>query len=140
MKKKLILPLVILIIFALTPVMISQLPPTQGAKETETAENNFRDKNFRGVWVATVANIDYPSKKGLSAGELKSEADRILDAAKDLNMTAVFLQVRPAGDALYPSRIFPPSEFISGTQGEAPTKTAVRCLSLTPSLIRFRSK
>ena len=75
---------------------------------------------FRGVWAASVANLDYPSKTGLSADHLRAEADQLLDTARELGFTAVFLQVRPAGDALYPSEIFPWSRYLTGRQGEAP--------------------
>lgn len=75
---------------------------------------------FRGVWVSTVGNIDYPSRPGLSADELRREADVLLDRAVQLRLTAVVLQVRPMGDALYRSKIYPASSFVSGKQGVAP--------------------
>ena len=34
---------------------------------------------FRAVWVASVVNIDWPSKKGLSVAEQKAEFIRLLD-------------------------------------------------------------
>lgn len=75
---------------------------------------------FRGVWVATVANIDWPSKPGLSAREQKAELITILDRCKELNLNAVILQVRPMCDALYESKIEPWSSFLTGTQGKSP--------------------
>lgn len=75
---------------------------------------------FRGVWVATVANIDWPSKKGLNVSQLKKEAQEILNLQKELGMNSVILQVRPAGDAIYPSQLEPWSLYISGKQGNAP--------------------
>src|SRR5262245_34162667 len=60
-------------------------------------------REFRGVWVATVANIDWPSKKGLSARTQKEELIGILDKAVELKLNAVVLQVRPMCDALYAS-------------------------------------
>jgi len=75
---------------------------------------------FRGAWVATVANIDWPSSKGLSSAEQKAELVTILDRATQLKLNAVILQVRPACDALYPSEIEPWSEFLTGTMGKAP--------------------
>jgi uncharacterized lipoprotein YddW (UPF0748 family) len=77
-------------------------------------------REFRAVWVATVANIDWPSRPGLSAWEQQAELLRILNAAAALNLNAVVLQVRPAGDALYPSRYEPWSEFLTGQQGRPP--------------------
>lgn len=77
-------------------------------------------EDFRAVWVATVINLDYPSAPGLSVAALKREADSILSTAQDMGFNAVILQVRPAGDALYNSSIFPWSEVLTGEQGKAP--------------------
>lgn len=77
-------------------------------------------REFRGAWVATVANIDWPSKPGLSAEAQQAELIAILDKAVALNLNAIVLQVRPAGDALYASELEPWSAFLSGEQGVAP--------------------
>jgi uncharacterized lipoprotein YddW (UPF0748 family) len=77
-------------------------------------------REFRGVWVASVANINWPSKAGLSSAEQKSELLALLDRAAALRLNAVLLQVRPACDALYPSKLEPWSEYLSGQQGQAP--------------------
>ena len=76
-------------------------------------------KEFRGAWVSSVFNIDWPSKPGLSSAAQKTELLAILDRAKELQLTAILLQVRPASDALYASQIEPWSQFLTGTQGEA---------------------
>jgi uncharacterized lipoprotein YddW (UPF0748 family)/N-acetylmuramoyl-L-alanine amidase len=75
---------------------------------------------FRGVWVASVINLDYPSAPGLSAAALKREADSILNGALEMGFTAVLFQVRPTGDALYRSSVFPWSDVLTGTQGKEP--------------------
>jgi uncharacterized lipoprotein YddW (UPF0748 family) len=75
---------------------------------------------FRGAWVATVSNIDWPSRPGLSDAEQQAEIDRIVDLAAGLGLTALLLQVRPACDAIYPSALEPWTEFLSGTQGVGP--------------------
>lgn len=75
---------------------------------------------FRGVWVATVANIDWPSKPGLPADEQKKQLVALLDKCKDLNLNAVIFQVRPMCDALYESKLEPWSSFLTGTQGKSP--------------------
>ncbi|MDY3617574.1 glycoside hydrolase family 10 protein [Agathobaculum sp.] len=75
---------------------------------------------LRGVWVASVYNIDYPSKTGMTADELKSQADAMLDNIASMGLNAVFLQVRPSADALYQSALFPWSRYVSGTVGQAP--------------------
>ncbi|MDP4095071.1 MAG: family 10 glycosylhydrolase, partial [Bacillota bacterium] len=75
---------------------------------------------LRGLWVASVVNIDYPSKPTTDSETLKSEALKVLDYAKDMGFNAVFLQVRPTADALYKSSYFPWSKFLTGKQGTAP--------------------
>ncbi|MEQ8822016.1 MAG: family 10 glycosylhydrolase [Sumerlaeia bacterium] len=77
-------------------------------------------REFRAAWVATVANIDWPTKPGLSTEEQKAEAIAILDKTADMNMNAIVLQVRPAADALYPSKLEPWSYYLTGQQGKAP--------------------
>lgn len=71
------------------------------------------DSEVRGVWIASVVNIDYPSQKDLSAEELKNEIDSILDACVRNKLNTIFFQVRPTCDALYDSDIFPVSEYLS---------------------------
>ncbi|MGZ8379310.1 MAG: glycoside hydrolase family 10 protein [Gemmatirosa sp.] len=78
-------------------------------------------REFRGVWVATVANIDWPSRPGLPTAQQQSELLAILDKAKTLNLNAIVLQVRPATDAIYPSALEPWSEYLTGEMGRAPS-------------------
>jgi len=77
-------------------------------------------REFRGVWVATVNNIDWPSSRHLSVAEQQRELLAILDRAGDLHFNAVIFQVRPAADAVYPSALEPWSEYLTGTMGLAP--------------------
>ncbi len=77
-------------------------------------------REFRAAWVATLDNIDWPSTRGLSAAEQHTEIRRILDAAVDLRLNAIILQVRAAADAIYPSQLEPWSISLSGTQGKQP--------------------
>jgi uncharacterized lipoprotein YddW (UPF0748 family) len=77
-------------------------------------------REFRAAWIATVANIDWPSAPGLSAAQQRSEALAILDRAQALGLNALVLQVRPAGDAIYPSTLEPWTEYLGGAQGRAP--------------------
>ena len=78
-------------------------------------------REFRGVWVASVANIDWPSKRGLTTAEQQAELIGLLDRAASLKLNAVIFQVRPAADALYQSSIEPWSEYLTGAQGRAPS-------------------
>ncbi|WP_426192386.1 glycoside hydrolase family 10 protein [Massilia sp. DWR3-1-1] len=77
-------------------------------------------REFRAVWVSTVANIDWPSKSNLNAAEQQREAIAILDRARAMNLNAIVLQVRPSADAIYPSAIEPWSEYLTGVQGTPP--------------------
>lgn len=78
-------------------------------------------REFRAVWVATINNIDWPSKLGLSSDQQKKEAIAILDMHSKNGMNAIILQVRPASDAFYKSDIEPWSRYLSGTPGKAPS-------------------
>ncbi len=78
------------------------------------------DREFRAAWVATVDNIDWPSKPGLPVAMQKAEAVAILDSIQSLNLNAVIFQVRPHCDALYQSKIEPWSYYLTGKQGKAP--------------------
>lgn len=84
----------------------------------QSASPNYE---FRGVWVASVDNIDWPGKKTLSVTEQKEGFIRLLDMHQRNGMNAVIVQIRPAGDAFYPSQYEPWSEFLTGKQGLPPT-------------------
>ena len=75
---------------------------------------------FRAVWIASVENIDWPSKKGLSVTEQKDEFVRILNMHQRNGLNAVIVQIRPVADAFYQSSIEPWSEYLTGTQGLPP--------------------
>lgn len=77
-------------------------------------------KEFRAAWVATVANINWPSKPGLSTAQQQQEAIALLDFLQQHNFNAVILQVRPQADALYYSSLEPWSYFLTGKEGKAP--------------------
>ncbi|HNW06324.1 MAG TPA: family 10 glycosylhydrolase [Verrucomicrobiota bacterium] len=98
--------------------VLSASQPTSHAAANDTPPPPLRE--FRGAWVATVANIDWPSRKTLSTQEQKTELLAILDRAVHLKLNAIIFQVRPACDALYASRIEPWSEYLTGTMGKAP--------------------
>ena len=75
---------------------------------------------FRGVWVATVNNIDWPSRPGLPVEEQKKEFLNLLESFQKFNLNVVILQVRAASDAFYQSKTEPWSYFLTGKQGKAP--------------------
>ncbi|MGI9533054.1 glycoside hydrolase family 10 protein [Lutimonas sp.] len=78
-------------------------------------------REFRGVWVATVGNIDWPSAKDLSTQEQQKEIINLLDLFKGMNFNAVVFQIRPSADAFYKSQYEPWSYYLSGTNNKAPS-------------------
>ena len=77
-------------------------------------------RELRAAWVATVVNIDWPSRAGLPAEVQRAEALALLEKAREIGLNAIVLQVRPAGDAMYASALEPWSEYLSGIQGKPP--------------------
>jgi len=75
---------------------------------------------FRAAWVATVNNIDWPSKPGLSIKQQQEEAITLLDLMVKNGMNAVIFQVRPTSDTFYPSTMEPWSRYLTGTPGQDP--------------------
>ncbi|HEX6313853.1 MAG TPA: family 10 glycosylhydrolase [Gemmatimonadaceae bacterium] len=78
-------------------------------------------REFRGVWIATVDNIDWPSKPGLPVDSQKAELLALLDHSARIGLNAVIFQVRPAADALYRSELEPWSVYLTGRNGRAPS-------------------
>ena len=76
---------------------------------------------FRGVWIATVDNIDWPAKGMVDVNSQKTEFIRQLDLHKQNGMNAMIVQVRPAADAFYPSQYEPWSQWLTGVQGQPPS-------------------
>ncbi|MFD5122828.1 glycoside hydrolase family 10 protein [Streptomyces sp. NPDC058385] len=77
-------------------------------------------RDMRGMWLATVANRDWPSKRGLSAAQQRAELIAHLDTAVGRHLNAVVFQVRPTADALWPSPYEPWSDVLTGVQGKSP--------------------
>lgn len=92
------------------------------AKPVVPADNALPSapREFRAAWVATVANINWPSKPGLSTEAQQAEALALLNFLKDHHFNAVIFQVRPQADALYESKLEPWSYYLTGQQGKAP--------------------
>ena len=77
-------------------------------------------REFRAAWVATVDNIDWPSKPGLSSAEQQNEMRDLLDRARMLNLNAIVFQIRPTADAFYESEKEPWSYYLTGENGKSP--------------------
>lgn len=99
------------------------VPPQEGRIPTPPPPGSVQidhRREFRGAWVASVWNSDFPSRPGLSVDQQKVELIQILDKLQELNFNALILQVRPEGDALYASKYEPWSAWLTGIQGKAP--------------------
>lgn len=77
-------------------------------------------REFRAAWIATVSNIDWPSRPGLPTPQQRDELRAIVDRAAELHLNALVFQVRPMCDALYASELEPWSEWLTGERGRAP--------------------
>src|SRR5215212_9185349 len=93
---------------------------TSTTSTTDVSLQPKAEREFRAAWVATVANINWPSKPGLPIDSQQKEAIAMLDFLKANNFNAVIFQVRPQADALYQSSLEPWSYFLTGVQGKAP--------------------
>ena len=92
--------------------------PAVAARPATTAAKPARE--WRAAWVATVANIDWPSQRGLSAAAQQAEIRALCSTAQRVGLNALILQVRHSADALYESALEPWSEVLTGTQGKHP--------------------
>jgi uncharacterized lipoprotein YddW (UPF0748 family) len=81
---------------------------------------NAQKKEFRAAWIATVDNIDWPTRGNFNADSQKAEFIRIIDMHKRNGLNALVVQIRPATDAFYPSPYEPWSEWLTGKQGTPP--------------------
>ena len=95
-----------------------------GLAAAQTVPDSLRPpeikREFRGLWVATVRNMDWPSSPMLSVPEQQEELLALFDRAAELKLNAIVFQVRPEADALYASRYEPWSRFLTGEQGRKP--------------------
>src|SRR6266508_3968399 len=84
-------------------------------------------RQLRGMTITTVTNMDWPSRPGLDAETAKTEYRAWLDLAQRLNLNAVFVHIRPSGDALWPSQFAPWSQWLTGrTDGQGPGWDSLR--------------
>jgi len=102
--------------------VLAALTLTAAAREYNPSNENppRLAQEFRAAWVTTIYNIDWPSRKGLSAGAQQAEMRAILDRMVALKMNAIILQVRAQCDAAYDSRMEPWSSSFTGTMGKSP--------------------
>ncbi|MCL2772562.1 MAG: family 10 glycosylhydrolase [Oscillospiraceae bacterium] len=96
---------------------VSAVDITSANSTAQAPSYKIGDNELRGVWIASVNNVNFPSKPGLSVDQQKAELDNIVKTCKEANLNAIFFQVRPESDALYNSGIFPVSKYLAGKQG-----------------------
>lgn len=101
------------------PLLLAAVLPTFVRSQSADAPPALA-REFRAAWVATVDNIDWPSRPGLPTAVARAELDAIVARAAELHLNALVFQVRPAGDAFYESKLEPWSEWLTGIQGKAP--------------------
>ncbi|TDD63538.1 glycoside hydrolase family 10 protein [Actinomadura rubrisoli] len=98
--------------------------PVQADAKAECAKiaapGDSRARQLRGMWIATVAGIDWPKDPAKPAARQRAEFVKLLDTARAMNMNAVFVQIRPNSDAFYPSPYEPWSQWLTGKQGKDP--------------------
>jgi uncharacterized lipoprotein YddW (UPF0748 family) len=91
-----------------------------GAPEPAEPRRGPHHRELRGMWIATVANTDWPSAPGLPPEEQRRQLLDQLDQAVERRLNAVMFQVRPTADAYWPSPYEPWSRYLTGTQGQDP--------------------
>ncbi len=119
MRSRLIARLAVLALTGACSAGTTATAPTPAPITADTAPPAIV-REMRGLWVATVANIDWPSRTGLTADQQRAELTDILDRAASAGFNTIVLQVRPAANAVYASTIEPWAELLSGTQGTDP--------------------
>ena len=114
--------LLLAVIFVFPDIFTGSVPGGSVYKKGESMISDFiaDGEEIRGVYIATVSNINYPSSQGLTSEELCAELDGIIDTCKRVGFNTVVFQVRPASDSFYESTVYPASAYISGTQGDEP--------------------
>ncbi|MBP1675881.1 MAG: hypothetical protein H6Q20_440 [Bacteroidetes bacterium] len=85
-----------------------------------TLHSQSPKREMRAVWIATVANIDWPSQRNLTSKTQREEMRTLLDKLSDNNINAIIVQIRPTADAFYPSSLEPWSQYLAGKQGQRP--------------------
>lgn len=114
MYKQFLLFIALILVFFFYSCRTSKLVTTNKLQQPKA------EREFRAAWVATVDNINWPSRRGISVDSQKREAIMMLDFLKAHNFNAVIFQVRPQADAMYKSELEPWSYYLTGKQGKAP--------------------
>lgn len=132
-----------------TPIPAPDAPTPQPTASAPAKPPEPPPREWRAAWVATVATIDWPSRRGLAVEAQQAEIRALCDTAVNVGLNALILQVRPSADAIYPSALEPWSEYLTGTQGQHPgydplalwlAETRLRGLELHAWLNPYRAR
>jgi len=117
------------------PTLAPTYAPTNPATDIQecTPDPRYDKTDFRGMWIASVVNIDWPAKRGQSAQAQQQQLIDWFDLAVSNNFNAVVLQVRPTADTFWPSDKEPWSRWLTGTQGQDPGTTLSPSRSSKPT-------
>jgi len=96
------------------------LAPAQAQTAADSVAPPPPKRELRGMWIATVENIDWPNQRGEAPEQYRRDYRRLLDAGQRAGLNAVFVQIRPASDAFYQSNLEPWSKWLTGVQGRSP--------------------
>ncbi len=101
-------------------LLIAILTTITAFSQMALAQVDVPKRELRGVWVATVNNIDFPKVPTTNGVAQKEQWKKMVERFKEMGLNAVFVQIRPTADAFYASEFVPWSKFLTGEQGTAP--------------------
>jgi uncharacterized lipoprotein YddW (UPF0748 family) len=121
-KCKVVLLICLPLLLIFFSALIFFFPPAEEESapsiEEKPIHSSFLEEEIRGVYIASVSNLNFPSKAGLSEEEIKDELDSILSSSKEAGFNTIYFQVRPSSDALYQSSLFPTSRYLVPNEGD----------------------
>lgn len=107
-------------LFGSAGVLSAALGTVLAVRPTSTQPAEAAGTQFRGLWLSTVENVDWPGDTGLSVSRQKSQLRGILDRAQAYRFNAIIGQVRPNADTFWPSKLEPWSKWLTGKAGKNP--------------------
>lgn len=86
------------------------------AAKIETPTQNTQE--VRAMWISY---LEFNEKQNsFTEAQFRSYIDEVFDQCVEFQMNTVIVQIRPFGDAFYPSSYYPWSVYLTGTQGKDP--------------------
>ena len=99
---------------------VASTAPATAGTPTCVTDPAAPKRQYRADWIASVVNIDWPSRPGLTPEQQRQELEGWYDEAVARGLNSVIVQVRPTADAFWPSPIEPWSKYLTGVQGQDP--------------------